>query len=81
MAISKERKAEQAAERAREAVLTHTKEINAAAKKKVLMADKLKDAEFLGEDATLLIVEGDSAAGAIISCLICSRRKNCTPST
>ena len=64
--LSKERKAEQAAERAREAVLTHTKEINAAAKKKVLMADKLKDAEFLGEDATLLIVEGDSAAGAII---------------
>lgn len=64
--LSKEKKAEQAAERAREAVLTHTKEINAAAKKKVLMADKLKDAEFLGEDATLLIVEGDSAAGAII---------------
>lgn len=64
--LSKERKAEQAAERAREAVLTHTKEINAAAKKKVLMADKLKDAEFLGEEATLLIVEGDSAAGAII---------------
>ena len=64
--LSKERKAEQAAERAREAVLTHNKEINAAAKKKVLMADKLKDAEFLGEDATLLIVEGDSAAGAII---------------
>lgn len=64
--LSKERKAEQAAERAREAVLTHTKEINAAAKKKIIMADKLKDAEFLGEDATLLIVEGDSAAGAII---------------
>ena len=64
--LSKERKAEQAAERAREAVLTHTKEINAAAKKKVIMADKLKDAEFLGEEATLLIVEGDSAAGAII---------------
>lgn len=64
--LSKERKAEQAANRAREAVLTQNKEIAAAAKKKVLMADKLKDAEFLGEDATLLIVEGDSAAGAII---------------
>lgn len=64
--LSKERKAEQAANRAREAVLTQNKEIAAAAKKKVLMADKLKDAEFLGEEATLLIVEGDSAAGAII---------------
>lgn len=64
--LSKEKKAEAAAERAREAVLTHTKEINGAAKKKVLMADKLKDSEFLGEDSTLLIVEGDSAAGAII---------------
>jgi DNA gyrase subunit B len=64
--LAKERKAEQAANKAREAVLTQNKEAAAAAKKKVLMADKLKDAEFLGEDATLLIVEGDSAAGAII---------------
>jgi len=64
--LKKEQKAEAAADRAREAVLNHTKEINEAAKDKFLMMDKLKDAEFLGEDATLLIVEGDSAAGAII---------------
>ena len=64
--IKKTQKAEAAADRAREAVLNHTKEINEAAKDKFLMMDKLKDAEFLGEDATLLIVEGDSAAGAII---------------
>ena len=64
--LSKEKKAAAAADRAREAVLNHTKEMNEAAKDKFLMMDKLKDAEFLGEDATLLIVEGDSAAGAII---------------
>ena len=64
--MKKMTKAEAAADKAREAVLNHTKEMNEAAKDKFLMMDKLKDAEFLGEDATLLIVEGDSAAGAII---------------
>ena len=64
--MKKMTKAEAAADKAREAVLNHTKEMNEAAKDKFLMMDKLKDAEFLGENATLLIVEGDSAAGAII---------------
>lgn len=63
--LTREQKAEIAAERARNAVLTHTKEMNEASKKKVLMVDKLKDAQYLGEKATLLICEGDSAASAL----------------
>lgn len=58
-------KAEAAAERARKQVLEATKDIEKNQKKKVFSSDKLKDAEFLGPDATLLIVEGDSAAGGI----------------
>lgn len=63
--LSKEEKAERAAQKARDAVINYTKEEQATRTKKVLMADKLKDAEFLGEDAILLIVEGDSAAATI----------------
>ena len=58
-------KAEAAAERARKKVLEATKEIEKNQKKKMITSDKLKDAEFLGEDSTLLIVEGDSAASSI----------------
>lgn len=58
-------KAEAAAERARKQVLDATKDIEKNQKKKVFASDKLKDAEFLGQNATLLIVEGDSAAGGI----------------
>lgn len=58
-------KAEAAAERARKQVLEATKDIEKNQKKKVFSSDKLKDAEFLGQNATLLIVEGDSAAGGI----------------
>ena len=58
-------KAEQAAERARKQVLEATKDIEKNQKKKVFASDKLKDAEFLGQNSTLLIVEGDSAAGGM----------------
>lgn len=58
-------KAEQAAERARKQVLEATKEIEKNQKKKMITSDKLKDAEFLGKNSTLLIVEGDSAASSI----------------
>ena len=58
-------KAEAAAERARKKVLEATKEIEKNQKKKMIASDKLKDAEFLGEGSTLLIVEGDSAASSI----------------
>lgn len=61
--LSKIEKADNAAERARSAVLSATKEINAAQKKKAFATDKLKDAINLGQGATLLLTEGDSAAG------------------
>ena len=63
--LSKERKAELAAERARKQVMEATKDIERNQKKKVFASDKLKDAEFLGEDSTLLIVEGNSAAASM----------------
>lgn len=58
-------RAELAAEKAREQVLEATRSIEQNQKKKVFASDKLKDAEFLGEDSTLLLVEGLSAASSI----------------
>jgi DNA gyrase subunit B len=63
--LKKVAKAEAAAEKARQQVLNATKEIEKNQKKKVFASDKLKDAEFLGQDSTLLIVEGDSAMGGM----------------
>lgn len=63
--LAKERKAEAAADRARQAVLNHQKEVADARKKKYIAIDKLSDAEFLGEDAILLLVEGNSAAASM----------------
>ena len=63
--LSKERKAELAAERARKQVLEAVKDVEKNQKKKVFASDKLKDAEFLGEDSILLIAEGDSALGGL----------------
>ena len=63
--LTKERKAEAAAERARRQVLDNVKEVNNAAKKGVFDVDKLADAENLGDGATLLLVEGKSAGGAM----------------
>lgn len=63
--LTKELKAEQAAERARRQVLEATKDIEKNQKKKVFASDKLKDAEFLGQDSTLLLVEGLSAASSV----------------
>ena len=63
--LTKELKAERAAERAREQVLKAGKEIEKNQKRKVFASDKLKDAEFLGENSTLLLVEGNSAAASM----------------
>ena len=63
--LTKELKAERAAERARKQVLEASKEIEKNQKKKVFASDKLKDAEFLGQNSTLLIVEGNSAMGGM----------------
>lgn len=63
--LTKEMKAELAAEKARKQVLEAVKDIEKNQKKKVFASDKLKDAEFLGQDSTLLLVEGLSAASSI----------------
>lgn len=63
--LNKVQKAEQAAERARKQVLEAVKDVEKNQKKKVFASDKLKDAEFLGENSTLLIAEGDSALGGL----------------
>ncbi len=58
--LLREKKAEEAAERARTKVLEATKDVEKNQKKKVFASDKLKDAEFLGEDSVLLLVEGET---------------------
>ena len=63
--LAKEQKAELAAERARKQVLEAQKEVEKTQKKKYIASDKLKDAEFLGQNATLLIVEGNSAMASV----------------
>ena len=63
--MKKVARAEAAAERARKQVLEATKEIERNQKKSMITSDKLFDAEKLGPDSILLIVEGDSAASSI----------------
>lgn len=70
--LAKERKAEAAAERARRQVLEAVKDVEKNQKKKVFASDKLKDAEFLGPNSILLIVEGNSAMGGM------SQARDCT---
>ena len=64
-ALTREKKAAAAAERARKQVMEASKDVEKNQKKKVFATDKLKDAEFLGEDSILLIAEGDSAMGGL----------------
>ena len=64
-ALNKMQKAENAANKARQQVMETAREIEKNGSKKVFNSDKLKDAEKLGADSTLLLVEGDSAAGAM----------------
>ena len=59
--------AEKAAEKARQDVLNHQKKMNDLRNQKVAFIDKLKDADVLGEDSILCIVEGDSAGESIIN--------------
>ncbi len=58
-------KAEKAADKAREAILNHNKEMNAIKKTKLAFIDKLSDAECLGEDAILCVTEGNSAGASV----------------
>lgn len=57
--------AEKAANEAREAILNHDKEMNEIKKNKLAFIEKLSDAEELGEDAVLCVVEGDSAGSSV----------------
>ena len=58
-------KAEKAEDKAREAILNHTKEMSDIRKNKLAFIEKLSDAENLGQDAVLCIVEGDSAGDSV----------------
>lgn len=58
-------KAEKAADKAREAVLNHTKEMKEIRKSKLAFIDKLSDAEVLGQDSILCVCEGDSAGSSV----------------
>lgn len=66
--LTKEKKAEAAAERARRQVLETEKEINNDKKKRTILADKLKDCQIHGYNSgsVLAICEGDSALGALV---------------
>lgn len=66
--LTKEKRAEAAAERARRQVLEATKEISNDKKKRIILADKLKDCKIHGENSgsVLAICEGDSALGALV---------------
>lgn len=57
--IERYQKAERAADKARDAILSHSKEMNDIRKNKLAFIEKLSDAENLGNDAVLCIVEGE----------------------
>lgn len=63
--MTKIEKAEKAANKAREAILSHNKEMNAIKKTKLAFIDKLSDAEELGENAILCVTEGNSAGASV----------------
>ena len=64
--IVKFQKAEQAADRAREAVLNQNKEIEKELKKKIILEDKLVDCRRHDETSQLMLCEGHSARGALV---------------
>ena len=64
--MNKFQKAEEAAEKARQNVLNQQKKMNELRNQKVAFIDKLNDADVLGEDSILCVVEGDSAGESII---------------
>lgn len=64
--MKKFEKAEKAADRERQKVLNADKEIEREAKKKSVMANKLKDCRIHDAESVLYIVEGDSALGSFV---------------
>ena len=63
--LQTKRKAEEQADKVRDAILNHEKEMTTAAKQKFITSNKLRDARKLGQDSMLVVVEGDSAGGSI----------------
>lgn len=64
--MNRVQKAENAADKAREAILNQNKDIEKALKKKVVLADKLVDCRKHDASSMLFVVEGKSAKGAIV---------------
>jgi len=64
--LSKEAKADAAAEKARNAVLNMEKKETEQRKRKVTSSDKFKDCEKHGQDSMLIICEGNSALGGLM---------------
>lgn len=62
--IRKYQKAERAADKARQEALNHQKKYQELSKRKIAFIDKLSDAETLGPDSILCVVEGNSAGNA-----------------
>lgn len=62
--MKKYQKAEKAADKARQDALNRQKKYQELSKKKIAFIDKLSDAEELGQDSILCVVEGDSAGNA-----------------
>ena len=64
--LNKIEKAEEAAEKARNAALNHERKELEQKKKKIAMPDKFKDCEKHGEDSMLIICEGNSALAGLM---------------
>lgn len=65
--LKKITKADEAAEKAREAILNHERKEAQSRKRKIAMPDKFKDCEKHGQDSMLIITEGNSALGRLIA--------------
>lgn len=63
--VNKENRISIAAQKARAKIMNTSKEIDHTQSLKAFSTDKLKDAEFLGQNSILLVVEGDSAIGGL----------------
>ena len=64
--LIKEKKADEASERARNAVLNMEKKESEHKKQKITSSDKFKDCEKHGQDSMLIICEGNSALGGLL---------------
>lgn len=64
--LDKLEKADEAAEKARNAILNHEKKETENKKKKIQLPDKFKDCEKHGEEAMLVVCEGNSALAGLL---------------